>query len=195
MSATPPHSLDMPLLEPFLLFGASRRAEAVSSDARVRMKPFALAARARYRVALELRDGESNSAAFALLREAALLALYALEADNDALSGEARSHRATWDRFMAQERADAPGSLAEARIVLGTDDALAADSVAPSDAPALRAKAEESVAWLLSLAEVRSPKELARARIVRSSLFVVALVAVIWALLSYWTALAALSAR
>jgi hypothetical protein len=184
----------MPLLEPYLLFAASRRARAVSDETRTRMKPFALAARARYRVALELRDAESQSAAFTLLREAALLALYALEAATGE-AAESRSHRATWDRFMADERPNAPRSLAEACIVLGTDDPLAADSLPNGDALVLRAKVEESVAWLLSLAEVRSPRELSRARLLRSSLFVCGLVAVIWALLSYWSALAALSAR
>ena len=159
------------------------------------MRPFALAARARYRVALELRDVEAQSAAFALLREAALLALYALEVADREQPFEPRSHRATWDRFMGDERAGAPGSLAEARLVLGTDDALAADTLAPSDRQALRAKVEESVAWLLSSAEVRSPRELSRARIVRSSLFAVAFVAAVWAVLSYGVALAALSAR
>ncbi len=193
MAVSLPSSLNLAPFESLLLLDASRRAAALSDQARARMRPYTLAAQARYRVALELRDVESQGAAFGLLREAALLALYALAAaDSDALP-EARAHRAAWDDFMAQERAGAPGSLAEARIVLGSDDVLAADSVAASDAPILRAKAEESVAWLLSLAEVRSPPALKRARVVRSSFFVLGLVACAWVALRYWAFLAGLS--
>jgi hypothetical protein len=157
------------------------------------MKPFVAAARARYRVALELRDRDSQGVAFGLLRDAALLALSALEAIDSETLPEPRAPRVVWDRFMLLERPGAPGSLAEARIVLGSDDVLAPDSVPASDASRLRSSAEESVAWLLSLAEVRSARELARARVVRSALFVVGAVAIVWAGLSYWFALAALS--
>jgi hypothetical protein len=157
------------------------------------MKPFVAAARARYGVALELRDRESRGVALGLLRDAAVLALSALEEVDSESLPEPRTPRAVWDRFMLLERPGAPGSLAEARIVLGSDDVLAADSVSASDANRLRASAEEAVAWLLSLAEVRSPSELARARVVRSSLFVAAAIAIVWAGLSYWLALAALA--
>ena len=185
--------LDTPLLEPVLLRAAARRAEALPEAARARMKPFVAAARARYRVALELRDRDSQGVAFALLRDAALLALSALEAVDSESLPEPRTPRAVWDRFVLLERPGAPGSLAEARIVLGSDDALAADSVPAADANRLRASAEEAVAWLLSLAEARSARELARARLLRSSLFVAAVVVIVWAGLSYWSALAALA--
>jgi hypothetical protein len=185
--------LDMPLLEPVLLLAAARRAEALPEAARARMKPFVAAARARYRVALELRDRDSQGVAFGLLRDAALLALCALEVvESDSLT-EPRAPRAVWDRFMLLERPGAPGSLGEARIVLGSDDLLAPDSVPASDASRLRSSAEESVAWLLSLAEVRSARELSRARVVRSSLLAVAAIVIVWAGLSYWFALAALA--
>jgi hypothetical protein len=187
--------LDSPLLEPVLLRAAARRAEALPEAARARMKPFVAAARARYRVALELRDRDSQGVAFGLLRDAALLALSALEAVDSESLLEPRAPRAVWDRFMLLEQPGAPGSLAEARIVLGSDDALAPDSVPASDASRLRSSAEEGVAWLLSLAEVRSARELLRARVVRSSLLVVAAIAIVWAGLSYWLALAALSSH
>jgi hypothetical protein len=185
--------LDTPLLEPVLLRAAERHAEAVSEAARARMKPFVAAARARYLVALELRDRDSQGVAFGLLRDAALLALSALEAVDSESLAEPRAPRVVWDRFMALERPGAPGSLAEARIVLGSDDLLAPDSVAANDASRLRSSAEESVAWLLSLAEARSPRELSRTRLLRSSLFVAAVIAIVWAGLSYWFALAALA--
>jgi len=185
--------LDTPLLEPVLLRAAERRAEAVSEAARARMKPFVAGARARYLVALELRDRDSQGVAFGLLRDAALLALSALEAVDSESLAEPRAPRVIWDRFMALERPGAPGSLAEARIVLGSDDLLAPDSVPANDASRLRSSAEESVAWLLSLAEVRSARELSRARVVRSSFLVVAAIAIMRAGLSYWFALAALA--
>ena len=185
--------LDSPLLEPVLLRVAERRSKAVSEAARGRMKPFVAAARARYHVALELRDHESRGVALGLLRDSALLALTALEAiDSDSLP-EPRTPRAVWDRFMLLERPGAPGALAEARMVLGTDDVLAPDSVSASDVNRLRASAEVAVAWLLTLAEARSPRELSRARLVRSSLFLVAAIVIVWAGLSYWFALSALA--
>jgi hypothetical protein len=187
--------LDTPLLEPVLLRAAARRAEALPEAARARMKPFVTASRARYRVALELRDRESCGVAFALLRDASLLALSALEAVDSESLPEPRAPRVVWDRFMLLERPGAPGSLAEARIVLGSDDVLAPDSVPPDDASRLRSSAEESVAWLLSLAEVRSVRELARARLLRSLVLVAAVVAIAWAGLSYWFALSALAPR
>jgi hypothetical protein len=187
------HGLDSPLFETVLLRRATRQAQAVPEAARARMKPFVAAARARFRVALELRDRESRGVAFGLLRDAALLALSALDAvDSEALP-EPRSPRAVWDRFMQRELPGAPDSLAEARIVLGADDPLAPDAVAPGDAARLRDAAEEVVAWLLSLAEVRTPAELKRARLLRASLFGFSAVVLLWGLLSYWMALNALS--
>ncbi len=187
--------LDTPLLEPVLLLAAARRAEALPEAARARMKPFVAAARARQQVALELRDHESRAVAFGLLRDAALLALSALEAADSESLPEPRTPRVVWDRFMLLERAGAPGSLAEARIVLGTDDVLAPDFVPADDASRLRSSAEESVAWLLSLAEVRSVRDLSRARVVRSVLVVAAAIVLVWAGLSYWSALSALAPR
>ncbi|HEX3851102.1 MAG TPA: hypothetical protein VHW01_09060, partial [Polyangiaceae bacterium] len=172
MPAAPTSLLDTPLLEPVLLRAAERRSEAISEAARARMKPFVAAALARYRVALELRDRESRGVALGLLRDSALLALSALEAVDSESLPEPRTPRAVWDRFMTRERPGAPGTLAEARIVLGSDDVLASDSVPASDANRLRASAEEAVSWLLGLAEARSPRELSRARLVRSSLLV-----------------------
>jgi hypothetical protein len=157
------------------------------------MKPFAAAARARFRVALELRDRDSQPVAFGLLRDAALLALRALEVADSESPPEPCSSRSVWDRFMQKELPGAPGSLAEARIVLGSDDPLAPDAVAPADASRLRVSAEEAVGWLLSLAEARSPRELSRARLLRASLVGLATIAIVWGLVSYWLALNALS--
>ncbi len=186
--------LDTPLLEPVLLLAASRRAAELPEAARVRMKPLADAARARFRVALELRDRESQGTAFGLLREAAFLALRALEMSTPEQPPEPHSPLTAWARFSAlPARTDAPASLAQVQQVLATEDVLETEARVPADASVLRASTEEVVGWLLALAEVRSPQELARARVVRSSLFVVALVVIVWALLAYGFALAALS--
>ena len=174
---------------------AEKRSAAVSEAARARMKPFVAGARARYQVAVELRDRESRGVALGLLRDSALLALSALEAVDSESLPEPRAPRAVWDRFMLLETPGAPGSLAEARIVLGSDDLLAPDSVPPNDADRLRISAEGAVAWLLCLAEARSPRELRRARLLRTSLFVAAVVVIAWAGLSYWSALSALAPR
>ena len=186
--------LDTPLLEPVLLLSASRRAARLPDAARARMKPFAAAARARFRVALELRDRESQGTAFSLYREAAFLALRALEMSTPEQPPEPHTPRSVWERFSAlPARPDAPASLAQVQAVLATEDVLATEAGIPADAAALRASTEQVVAWLLSLAEVRSPQELARARVLRSSAFVVSVVVVVWALLSYWFALGALA--
>ncbi len=196
MPAPFPSLLDTPLLEPLLLLSASRRAAKLPDAARVRMKPFAAAARARFRVALELRDRESQGTAFGLLREAAFLALRALEMSTPEQPPEPHAPHTTWARFMAlPARRDAPDSLVAVQAVLATEDVLATEASVPADATALRASSEEVVAWLLSLAEVRSPQELARARVVRSSLFLVGLVLIVWALLAYGFVLTALSPR
>ncbi|MEO8906313.1 MAG: hypothetical protein ABI488_27115 [Polyangiaceae bacterium] len=196
MTAELTRLLNIPLLEPVLLLSASRRSAQLPNAARERMKPFAAAARARFRVALELRDRESQGTAFGLLREAAFLALRALEMSTPEQPPESHTPRSVWERFNAlPARSDAPAALAEAQEVLATDDVLETEARIPADAAALRASTEEVVAWLLSLAEVRSPQELKRARVVRSSVFVVALIVIVWALLSYWFVLGALSPR
>ena len=194
MSAPLTRLLDTPLLEPVLLLAASRRALELPEAARQRMKPFVAAARARFRIALELRDAESQGTAFGLLREAAFLALRALEVSMPEQPAGPHSPRVAWERFSAlPARPNAPAALPLVRQVLASADVLATEACLPSDAAALRASAEEVVAWLLSLAEERSPQQLARARIVRSAVFVVSLIAIVWALLSYWFVLAALS--
>ncbi|MEP7052709.1 MAG: hypothetical protein ABJB12_20240 [Pseudomonadota bacterium] len=194
MPASLTRLLDTPLLEPVLLLGASRRAAELPPAARERMKPFVAAARARFRVALELRDPESLGTAFGLLREAAFLALRALEESTPEPAPAPHSPISVWERFCAPPaRLNAPESLAEVRQLLATEDVLVTEARLPPDAAALRASAEEVVTWLLSLAEVRSPRELARARALHSAVFVVALLVIIGALLGYWLTLTRLA--
>ena len=194
MAAPPPSLLDSPLFEPALLRVASRRAAALSDAARERMKPWVNAAQARYRVALELRDPETRGVALGLLRDAAFLALVALEA-SAAQSELAESPLTAWQRFGTSEASSAaPACLARAREAWVTADLPALDRLAAADDGALRPAAEETVAWLLTLCEVRSQRELARARLVRSAFALLAAVLIAGALFAYWSVLSALSA-
>jgi hypothetical protein len=59
----------------------------------------------------------------------------------------------------------------------------------------LRLAAEASVAWLLSLVEVRTLPELTRARLIRIALAVVGLVVIVWGLVAYWLSLTAIEPR
>ena len=195
MPALPTSLLGNALLEPVLLFSAARRAQALSDDARLRMKPWTSAAQARFRVALELRDPASRAAALALLRESALLALCALEVSETSAAPQATSPKAAWERFQALPAlpSGAPSVLPQVRAAFGTNDPLTVDTLALDEANEVRSAAELVVRWLLELVEVRTPRELARARWTRSALLVLAVVVVVWGLVGYWLALAALA--
>jgi len=186
--------LDSPLLEPILLRRASRRARVLTDSARARMRPWVRASRARYSVALELRDRETQTVALGLLREAAFFALCAIEVGEPAALPPASSAKVAWERFdQLPESAEAPPELALARPAFATDEALAVDALDASEVEKLRPAAEQSVAWLLGLAEVHSPKHLKLMRRVRTLLLTVGLTVISWTLLSYWQALAALA--
>lgn len=184
-------------LEPTLLLAASRRAAQLSDEARARMKPWVLAARARFQVARELRDAETQTVALGLLREAAFFALSALEAAHSAADLAARSPRAAWQRFdtLVEPSAlsGAPEQLQLVRAAFGTDDALSVERLRPREANELRLAAEASVSWLLGLVEIRTAAQLARARWLRSGLALLSLVLIGWGLVAYWLSLAALA--
>ncbi len=185
--------LDGPLLEPALLRAATRRASALPDAARQRMKPWVQAARARYLVALELRDPASRAVALDLLRSAAFFALCALQAAESDVSAHLANDSAAWAQLSARLPEAAPPEWSRVREVFSVNDVLLVEAQATNDEGELRAAAEVTVAWLLSLAEVRSPKELRRARVLRGALSGIALIAVVWALLAYWSALSELS--
>ena len=196
MPASLTRLLDSPLFEPFLLREATRRAQELSAAAQARMKPWVAAAQARYRVALELRDRGTQGVALGLLREAAFFALCAVQVAESQSGAPSPSAQAAWARFSAlPEPAGAPALLASVSRAFGSAEPLALDILDPADAQALRPAAEETVAWLLGLAEVRSPAQLARSRSVRTLLLLLSLLLLSWAGLNYWLALSALSAR
>jgi len=181
--------LDHPLFEPVLLRTATRRAQAFSDEARVRMALWLHAARARYHVALELRDAETQGVALGLLRESAFLTLRALEAARSEPISDAPSN--AWAKLAARPDG-APSSLCRARPLLAADEPLAVEA---PEVRELRPAAEETVAWLLSLAEGRSPKALNRLRWLRGAGLSVGLLLVIWALVAYWLTLASLATQ
>ena len=158
------------------------------------MRPWVRASRARYTVALELRDRDTQTVALGLLREAAFFALCAIEVGEPAAPPPASSPKVAWERFNdLPESAEAPPVFAVARTAFASDEALAVETLDPSEAKKLRPAAEQTVAWLLGLAEVHPPKRLSRMRRVRTLLLVSGLTVIGWTLLSYWLALAALA--
>lgn len=186
--------LDSPLLEPILLRRASRRARVLTDSARARMKPWVNASRARYSVALELRDRDTQTVALGLLRDAAFFALCAIEVGEPAAPPPATSPKLAWERFNElPECAEAPPVFAVARTAFATDEVLAVETLDADQARKLRPAAEQTVAWLLGLAEVHTPKRLTRMRRVRTLLLAIAVTVIGWTLLSYWLALAALA--
>jgi hypothetical protein len=184
-------------LEPLVLREASERAQRLSDDARARMNPWVVAAQARFRVARELRDPETQAVALGLLREAAFFALCALEVSTLADEPPASSPEQAWQRFdqRAEKPPGAPEHLALVRSAFGTDDALSVDRVPQHQANELRLAAEASVAWLLSLVEIRTLPELTRVRLIRIALAVVGLVVIVWGLVAYWSSLTAIEPR
>ena len=194
MPAPNPSLLDSPLLEPILLRKASRRARVLTDSARARMRPWVKASRARYSVALELRDRDTQTVALGLLREAAFFALCAIEVGEPAAPPPAASPKLAWERFNAlPESAEAPPVLALARPALASDEMLNVETIDPQEAKKLRPAAEQTVAWLLALAEVHTPKRLSRMRRLRTLVLGIGLTVIGWTLLSYWLALAALA--
>ena len=185
--------LESSWLEPAFLVAASRRAVQLPDAARARMKPWVVGAQARFRVARELRDAESQVVALGLLREAAFFALCALELREPAREIPSRSAAEAWEHFGAP--ADAPERLALVREAFGAADALSVDLIEPSQANDLRLAAEASVAWLLSLAEIRTPAELTRARLIRVALAVLGFVVIAWGLVAYWFSLLEIAPR
>jgi hypothetical protein len=194
---TPRSLLDNSWLEPALLVAASRRALKLSDEARARMKPWVAAAQARFQVARELRDPQTQRVALALLKEAAFFALCALEAADPTLEAVARSPKEAWQRFEAlpEPASGAPDQLALVRVAFSSDDALSVDLIPPGKANELRLAAEACVAWLLTLAEIRTPVELSHARLVRSAFAFLGLLVIGWGLAAYWLSLSALEPR
>jgi hypothetical protein len=188
--------LDTASFEPFFLVRATRRARTLSESARSRMKPWVSAARARQRVALELRDEASRPIAFGLLRDAAFFALCALVvAEGDVETPASPSLGLAWLEDHSSTFPASPANSARGRTLLADLDPLHFDRISLSaEAGELRVSAEALVAWLLRCAEVRTPRQILRARCLRIGFLLGALLLVSWSLVAYGLTLSALSA-
>jgi hypothetical protein len=145
-------------------------------------------------VALELRDRDTLVVALDLLRDAAFFALCAIEVAEPAAPEPPSSLRVAWQRFeQLPEASEAPSALAMIRATFVAEGTLVLDALPPHELESLRPAAEETVAWLLGLAEIQTPKRLTFLRRVRTLLVTAALTVIGWTLLSYWVALAALA--
>jgi hypothetical protein len=189
--------LDNSWLEAVLLLGAARRAATLSDEARARTRPWAEAAQARFRVARELRDAATQRVALGLLKDAAFFALCALQAARSPLESPPRSAAEAFQCLdtLAEPPRHPPEQLAFVRTAFESGDPLALDRLSARAADELRLAAEVVVAWLLASVEVRTVRELARARVVRAALALVGFVVVVWGLISYSLSLAALAPR
>lgn len=193
MAALNTSLLDCALLEPIVLRRASRRARALTSAARARMTPWVEAARARHVVALELRDRKTHGVALGLLREAAFYALCALLAES-ASATIPTSAAGAWRSFdQLPGSSEAPLCVHRARSILAAEEPLAVDLLAPSAVEELRPAAEETVTFLLGLAEIQTPERLTLLRRLRIALLALGVAVTAFALLAYCVALAALS--
>jgi hypothetical protein len=184
-------------LEPVTLLEASRRAHRLSDEARARMAPWVEAAQARFKVARELRDRESQRVTLGLLRDTCFFALCGLEAAAAEPRALPVSAAEAWRRFESRTEPllGAPEGLAEVRAAFSVEEPLALDRVEPRLANELRLNAESTAAWLLSHTEIRAPVQLARARLVRSALAVAGLVVAVLLLVTYGLSLGALEPR
>lgn len=180
-------------LEPVLLRRAWQRSRALDDAARARMKAWVEAARGRLRVARGLVAPEDQSSALALLRDATGFASRAvLLADPERVAhAEPASGIAECLDAVAKAE-DAPTELDSVRAAFSQADPLALEALSTPEYEALRLSVERVLQWLLSLAELRTPSQLVRARWLRVSAAVLGALLVLAGLVSYWMALSAL---
>lgn len=157
------------------------------------MRPWVEAARARARVAQALAAAEDQGPALSLLREATAFASTAvLLAERERPLSEL-SESAIANCLEALAAAEgAPASLSGVLAAFSNPDPLALDALAVSQYEVLRVQAERVLHWLLGLAELRTPRELGRARWLRASVALLGGALVTTGLLIYWVALTAL---
>jgi len=156
-------------LEPIWLGEALGRARALPAERAERIRSLGAAAHRRARAAGALRHDEHDVAALGLEREAALLAIAALAAAHSEHDGDLPSParaRALLEELAPKLRA-APAGIELAREVLLADDALSLDALTPARARAARASSVKLLSWLLGNVEVRAPRELRWARVLR----------------------------
>jgi hypothetical protein len=195
MASWLPRGVDIPLIESLALIQAGQRAQNYSDAARERMRPAVLAARARVSASRSLADERNTPAAVALLREALGLLRRALLAERLPEEDAAQSLGAAWRRFENLESKPAlpPDALSSLNALLESEDPLYADRLDAGAARELRLSLDAIVAWLAELAEIRTPGQIALARVLRITFGVGFGVLVLVLLFEYVTLLMRLS--
>lgn len=167
------------LVEPLWLGTALARARAVPAPERERFRTLAIAALRRAEAARALRHDEHDVAALSLERDAAALLLSALATIHAGHDGSVMAPSAAWatlDSLLQQKLlSDPPATLERTRELLASDDVLTLENLSPPRARAARAAVARTLSWLRGAIEARSERELRHTRVVRTSLFVLAL--------------------
>lgn len=176
----------------FLLEGASRKIATRSRDRQLRIRELYDAAQMRLTIAVELVDPRRHGAAWALLKEAAILYVQALSISSDASACE-HFELATFGEQLDSLEArgslpHAPPELAALSSLVLEADWLAFDRLSHDEALALRAQVDRAIAYLRDQVEPRTEHELKVVRGVRlgalGAIVLVALSLVGWRALS-----------
>jgi hypothetical protein len=157
------------IVEAFLLREPEKVATARTAIQQEQTARYHAAALHRIRGARELQHSDPV-AAIALYREAAVLLIGAIrQAAQPERVEVASSAVEAWRSFddLPLLEAARPDELTRARGVLESTDPLAPDAIPPGELGAVTAAAAETVDWLASAIEPRSPKEIRASRFVR----------------------------
>jgi hypothetical protein len=170
----------------FLLREPAKRVAGRSAVQQENTARYHAAALRRIRGARELTHSDPV-ATIALYREAAVLLIAALSqsshAEEVAIPSSVAEAWRELDRLSPLTHAKVPADLSRAREILGSDDPLSPDALAPADVGGIASAAAETVDWLSSAIEPRSARELvvaSRVRIVSGVLMALFALYVVW---------------
>lgn len=159
------------LRELLLLEKAERESAGVSDTQRATMLTYADAATCRVTVARDIRGTAQTPVALELYRRAALLYTLAfIAAEDQALNAAALTPEEAYrrlDEVLQGKGLSAPPELARVKPFLLSDDPLSPDRMSADQAEQASQELEVISRWLSRLFELRSPKQLRVARIVR----------------------------
>ncbi|MGH7440275.1 MAG: discoidin domain-containing protein [Polyangiaceae bacterium] len=165
--------------ELFVLERAEGRSSRLTALQRATAKPHFMAATRRFVVAQELRQSATIEA-LVLLREATLhyaasfLASIDSRGEGDAAAPAPASTLEMLDRVVEASPIRPPAAFPEIRQAMASSDSLAFDRLSAVEANTVARDLDAVSRWLASLVELRSPRDIRRARIWRFlALFVV----------------------
>jgi hypothetical protein len=165
------------LLEPLTLRRARALAASYPAERADRIRELRAAAGRRAAAARALRHEEHDVGALALEREAAALAISAWLLARGEHDGARLDAAEAWARMGSPP--DAPAALEQARPWLAAEDPLAFDALSPRDARRARAATARALGWLLEQTELRTPRQVRWARVLRISGTLVAVAAAV----------------